>query len=273
MIDDGLSVIPDEPVARHVPLRTGGRCGAWVVAHDLDGLTLAISECRAASWRVTVMGAGTRTLVRDGPLDGVVLRLGTGFSWIRPGETWEVGAAYPVPALVAAAAAAGASGLEGHACTAGSVGAAVLHDDGWDDLVTAVSALKRGRAAEVTLDEARKRRPIVLSVSLRLAISDPAAVRRRTDAALAKGAPVPPGSWYEPVKRHSLRELLGSVRLPMVRLRQVAIPSGAPELLVNLGGGTATDLALLHRSAVERVKKVRGIELSARLKWVGIASE
>ena len=63
MTDDGLSVLPDEPVARHVAHRTGGRCGAWVVAHDLDGLNLAIGECREAGWKLTLLGAGTRTVV------------------------------------------------------------------------------------------------------------------------------------------------------------------------------------------------------------------
>ena len=54
-----------------------------------------------------------------------------------------------------------------------------------------------------------------------------------------------------------------------MRLRQVAIPELAPELLVNLGEGTAADLSLLHRSAIERVSRVHGIELVSRIKWTG----
>ena len=75
-------------------------------------------------------------------------------------------------------------------------------------------------------------------------------------------------SWYAPA-RAPLREVFASVRLQRVRLRSVAIPETATETLVNLGGGTAADLALLHRSAVERVKVTRGFELDSRVMWAG----
>ena len=53
------------------------------------------------------------------------------------------------------------------------------------------------------------------------------------------------------------------------RLRDVAIPEDAPELLIKLGLGTARDLQLLHRSSLDRVKRTRGVELESRVKWVG----
>jgi UDP-N-acetylenolpyruvoylglucosamine reductase len=40
-------------------------------------------------------------------------------------------------------------------------------------------------------------------------------------------------------------------------------------LLCNLGAGTAADLLMLHKSAIERVDKARGIELESRIEWIG----
>src|SRR5688500_13225122 len=107
---EGLSVLPGDLVARHTPLRTGGPCGAFVLAHDVAGVAEVVADCRAADWKLTIVGACTRTMFRDGPVEGAVLRLGTGFCVLS--EDWTVGAAYPVPALVGAAARAGRTGLE-----------------------------------------------------------------------------------------------------------------------------------------------------------------
>lgn len=269
-----LSVRLAEPVARHSAWRTGGPCEVWVVAHDVDGVSEVVADCRTAGWKLTVLGAGTRTVFRDGPIQGAVLRLGTGFCELaRDGERFEVGAAYPVSALVAAAAAWSRTGLEAMACGAGTVGAAVLHDDGWEGVVEAVTVVRRDKPVDVDLAEARSKKPLVLGARLRLAEDDPAKIARRTRDAWRAGRPSPCSSWYENPKRGSLRTLLGAVRLPMVRLRQVAIPAAAPELLVNLGEGTAADLQLLHKSAIERVSKVRGEELRSRIRWLGTAQE
>lgn len=276
----GLSVRLAEPIARHCAWRTGGTCDAWVVAHDEAAVCEVVADCRAAGWRLTVIGAGTRSVFRDGAVSGAVLRLGTAFSTLErdhepadAGATWTVGAGYPVAALVATAAAAGRTGIERHACSPGSVGASLVYDDGWDDVVDAVTIVRRDRPCEVGLDEVRKKRPIVLGARLVLAPDAPAAVARRTRDAWSSGKPAPCSSWYDPPKKGSLRRLLGAVRLPMVRLRQVAIPEAAPELLVNLGDGTAADLALLHKSAIERVSRVRGEELRSRIHWLGTVQE
>jgi UDP-N-acetylmuramate dehydrogenase len=267
-----LTVRLAEPLARHTAWRTGGTCDVWVVAHDVEGVAEVVSDCRAADWRLTVLGAGTRTVARDGPVTGAVLRLGTGFASLSL-DDGRVGAACPLAALVAAAANAGRAGLEPFACGAGTVGASLLFDDGWDQVVESVSVLRRGSAVDVPLDEARRKRPIVLGARLVLPIDDPAKVARRTADFWSRQKPAPCSSWYEAPKKGSLRKLLASARLPMVRLRQVAIPESAPEMLVNLGEGTALDLGLLHKSALDRVSRVQGEDLKSRIRWLGSAGE
>ncbi|MEQ1568939.1 MAG: hypothetical protein ABMA64_25095 [Myxococcota bacterium] len=262
-----LSVRVGEPLARHTPLRTGGPCGAWVVAHDFAGLAEVISDCRAADWKLHLVGACSRVVFRDGPIDGAVVRLGTGFCALD--EDWTVGAAFPMPALVGAATRAGRTGLEPFVCVPGTVGGSVLNDDGWDGLVESVTVVRRGKPVEVELDEARAKRPFVTSVRLRLAEGDVAQIERKVRDGWAKQRPVPCGSWYEGPKRAPVRPALRSARLTMVRLRHVAIPPAAPELLVNLGEGTAADLQLLHRSALDRVNAVQGDDFGSRIKWLG----
>ena len=277
MTDDGLVVRLHEPLARHTPHRTGGPCDAFVVAWTEAGLITALRDCRQADTKVMVLGAGTRTVFRDPAFPGVVLRLGGELAHLgewaqaQQGPTLlQVGAGAPVPALVALAERWGWTGLEPFACTPGSLGAAVLFDDPWEPLVEAVGTIRRDKVVEAKLSTVRRRRSsVVVWVRLRLQAAEPVFVARRTAHHWLGGTPSPPGAWYEPPRRGSARAVLRSVQLPLVRLRRVAIPEEAPECLVNLGGGTAADLALLHRSAIDRVKSVRGLTLGSQLKWLG----
>ncbi len=264
-----LTVRPGEVLARHTPLRTGGPCDVWVVAHTLAGLLEVMRDCRAEKWAFRLIGAGTRTIVRDGGIRGAVVRLGTAFSSVEPvGDAWEVGAAAPMPALIELAKRAGAGGLHAFGCVPGTLGASLALDAGWADLVETVWGIQRGREREVALDVAVAKGLVLTRARLRLPPLD----RRRErllDRARRDGRPVPAGGHYRPIARKSIRGVLGTVALPRVRLRQVLIPRRAPELLVNLGGGTAADAALLRKSAIDRVRRVRGIALEDRMQWIG----
>jgi UDP-N-acetylmuramate dehydrogenase len=261
----------DEPLARHTAWRTGGRCGAWVVVDSVAELASVTAECRSADWKWTLVGHGTRTVWRDAEIPGAVIRLGGSFGAIDPDEGgWRVGAAVPMPALIACTAAAGRTGLEELAAVPGSVGASLALDSGWEPRVSQVEVLHRGKAVRMPLAEARAAKRTILSAELELAADRPEAVRRRIDKVLGARtrSDTPASSWYGPT-RLPLRDVFASVQLPRVRLREVAIPDTAPEMLVNLGGGTAADLALLQRSAQERVKSTRGLELDSRVLWQG----
>ncbi|MCB9687225.1 MAG: FAD-binding protein [Alphaproteobacteria bacterium] len=266
-----ITVRLQEPLARHTAMRTGGPCEAWVVARTDEDVALVIHDCRRASWKLTMLGAGTRTVVRDGGQRGAVLRLGGELAAL---DLVAPGAGAPMPALVELAARAGRGGLEAFVGVPGSLGASLLHDDGWDELVDEVYVLQRGARRTMSLPDVRRKQPVVLGARLALSERDPVELRREVDARWRHARP---GSWYTPPKPVGrqrpldVREVLASVRLPMVRLREVAVPALAPELLINLGHGTAADLLLLHRSAIERVVKVRGIDLGSRIGWMGEA--
>lgn len=270
-----FTLLEHEPLARHLAIRLGGPCDAYLVAHDPESLAEAWAWCRERNLRPAMLGAGTRTLGRQGAVKGAVLRLGQGFAGHAiDGTAHVVGAARPVPAVVARAAEVGHRGLEGFACTAGSLGAALVHDDGWEAVVRTVHVWRRGKVASAPLDDVRgKKTAVVVGAELTLTPSTPDDVRAGTMRVLSRAEPNPPGAWFQVPVSDGLRELIRSARLPMVRLRRAAIPRETPEMVVNLGGATAEDVQLLVRSMVDRVKKVRGELLVPRVRWVGISQD
>lgn len=258
MLEPGFSVRRGESLARHSPWRVGGAVDAWVVAHDLSGLGRALAWVKEQDLKWVVLGSGTRVLVREGGLAGAVIRLGAGFCGIDDrAAPWVVGAATPVPALLARAGAT-ASPI---AHVAGSVGASVLQDEGWEPAVDRVWVWARGKEQVVRYADLKAHGASLITRVALLPAGLSGDPRKRVRAWTS--------SWYEVPKRGDLREHLANVALPDVRLRKVAIPSQAPELLVNLGNAEVRDLELLHRSAIERVEHERGVSLSSRMIWWG----
>ncbi|NIA24184.1 MAG: UDP-N-acetylmuramate dehydrogenase [Gammaproteobacteria bacterium] len=79
---------------------------------------------------VVVFGRGSNILVSDEGFDGLVVRLGAGFSWVRIGESVSAGSATPLPLLAREAAKAGRRGLEFFVGIPGSVGGAIRMNAG-----------------------------------------------------------------------------------------------------------------------------------------------
>ena len=263
-------LLRDEPLARHTALRVGGRCDALVLVHREQVLleTLGVaSEWGPLHW----LGHGTRTLIRDGGVAGVFVRLGTDFSTMdrTNGEVWTVGASVPVPALLEATRGACLSGVECLAGVPGSFGAALAVEEDLETVVQSVRFVHRGAIRHGTLEEARKGRAsrLILGATLVLTPSTPGAVR---DAMLAaRAARLPPGSYWQAPRGGKLRRRIERSGLAGVRLRRAQVPESAPELVVNLGGASASDIQLLARSVRDRVKLHTGVTLEPRYRWQG----
>ncbi len=72
----------DAPLAPYSWFRTGGPAEALFEPADEADLAAFLAAC-PADVPVTVIGLGSNLLVRDGGVEGVVLRLGKGFQDIR----------------------------------------------------------------------------------------------------------------------------------------------------------------------------------------------
>lgn len=260
-----------EPLARHTALRTGGPCAWFLVVHRVDALGDTLDALKERELRWSLIGAGTRSVYRDGETSRVVIRLGTELGRLehKGGEVWTVGAAVPCPALAWAAVGQGRVGVEALARVPGSFGAALANDEGaWREALAEVAVFHRGSVRWKEPDRALKSK-IVLGARLRLRRDAPGAVRERTLAMLTGASALP--SWYGPPKKGkgTAGDELRRVKADGVRLRGVLIPRAAPEMVVNVGRGPAADLKLLHTSALQRVQQLRGVKLTSTVSWTG----
>jgi UDP-N-acetylmuramate dehydrogenase len=125
-------LIPNQSLAEMTTLRVGGP--AQLFFRPVDEADLAFFlEHLPAEIKVTVIGLGSNLLIRDGGLDGVVIRLpakGFGQIEILDGHRVRAGAAVPDVKVATAAAEAGVDGLWFYRGIPGGIGGALYMNAG-----------------------------------------------------------------------------------------------------------------------------------------------
>lgn len=255
----GFVLRRDEPMARHSPWRVGGPVEAYMVVTRRDGLADALSVCREHQWKRNVIGAGTRTVFRDGGSSGVVLRLGSAFAGVTEVEQgWWIGAAAPL-SLIGSRFVGGSpkTTLSPLRFLPGSVGASLALDEGWEPWVESVKWIQRSQEHTCPLHEVPGKGSVVFTEVL----------IRRTPREKARPPAVPHG-WFK-TEDDDAADLLRDTGLSATRLRGVLLPEAEPDVLVNLGDGTSKDFALLQKSIVEKIQDKRGVALQDAMTWIG----
>ncbi|MEW6020252.1 MAG: FAD-binding protein, partial [Pseudomonadota bacterium] len=124
-------LLRDEPLAPFTWFRVGGAADVLFLPADADDLA-ALLKALPTEVPVTVLGVGSNVIVRDGGVEGVVVRLaGRAFGQIAvEGLRVTAGAAALDAAVARASAKAGVAGLEFYAGIPGSVGGALTMNAG-----------------------------------------------------------------------------------------------------------------------------------------------
>ena len=148
----------DEPLAPFTWFRVGGSADALFIPADADDLADFLKTLDP-SVPVTVLGVGSNVIVRDGGVEGVVIRLaGRPFAGITTdGDTITAGAGALDSMVAKASAKAGLAGLEFYAGIPGTIGGALTMNAGCygaetkDILVSAWGLTRSGQRVDYTL--------------------------------------------------------------------------------------------------------------------------
>ena len=161
-----MSVLPeargkllrDEPLGPFTWFRVGGNADALFIPADADDLSDFLKALDPAV-PVTVLGVGSNVIVRDGGVEGVVIRLaGRPFAGITTqGDTITAGAGALDSMVAKASAKAGLAGLEFYAGIPGTIGGALTMNAGCygaetkDILVSAWGLTRAGERVDYAL--------------------------------------------------------------------------------------------------------------------------
>ncbi len=270
--------------------RVGGPAEWLVRPADAEDL-VALLRGLPAGMPLTVIGAASNLILRDGGLPGVVVRLGGGaFGGVAVEADGVVAGAAALDATVAEhAAAAGLGGLEFLCGVPGSIGGAVAMNAGaygaevkevldWAEVATA-EGVRRLPAAEFAFAYRHASLPpraVVVRARFRAAPGDAAAIAARMNgirAAREASQPVRArtgGSTFKNPPGHKAWELIDAAGCRGLRLGGAQVSEKHCNFLLNTGDATAAELEALGEAVRARVLARSGVALEWEIKRVGL---
>ena len=282
----------NQPLGPFTWFRVGGPAQVYFAPEDESDLAYFLRHL-PADIPVMVIGVGSNLIVRDGGVEGVVIRLGRGFNGIAVDEdTIKAGAAALDKRVAEAAAAAGIGGLEFYFGIPGTIGGAVRMNAGANDgetkdvLVEATGVTRAG--AIVTLNNAAMdfryrgngadpsiiftsalyRGTITSAESIRARMADVQQHRETAQPIREKTG----GSTFKNPQGHSAWKLIDAAGLRGYKAGDAQVSEMHCNFLINTGNASAADIEALGETIRERVKAHSGIVLEWEIKRIGIAN-
>ncbi|GBF34453.1 UDP-N-acetylenolpyruvoylglucosamine reductase [Desulfocucumis palustris] len=281
----------EEPMRRHTSWRIGGPAQIMVDLHGIEDLRQIVKFTRDRSVPLTVIGAGTNLLVRDGGIRGLVVKLGAGMDSlnVRDGMI-TAGAGLKLGRLSAAACDAGIGGFEFLAGIPGTVGGAVVMNAGANGssvskVVKEVVLLDREgnifkrEASELGFGYRRSNllnsEYIVVEAVFRGEYCLPEIIREKINDFLTRRRTTQPydlpngGSVFKNPPGDSAGRLIESAGCKGLAAGDAQVSLKHANFIVNLGEATAMDVVSLINTVRNRVNQMSGIQLVTEVQILG----
>lgn len=293
----GLATLPpirgrvqrDAALAPFTWFRVGGPAEWLVRPADIDDLLLLLRDL-PAEVPLTVIGAASNLIIRDGGVRGVVLRLaGKGFGAINVEPDGIVAGAAALDAIVAEhAAAAGLAGLEFLSGIPGAIGGAVAMNAGaygaevtdvldWAEVATPDGLVRMAAAAFAFAYRKAVLPPrgVVVRARFHARPGDPAAIAARmAEIRTAREATQPVrartgGSTFKNPPGAKAWALVDAAGCRGLLRGGAQVSEKHANFLLNLGTATAADIEGLGEEVRARVLATSGIALEWEIKRIG----
>ena len=285
-------LLRDEPLAPLTWLRVGGPADVLFLPEDEDDLAAFLAGLDPGV-PVTPIGVGSNLLVRDGGVEGVVIRLGRAFSKVEARGDARIfaGAAVPDAVLAREAAKAGVAGLEFYRGVPGAVGGACVMNAGCygaetkDVLVDAYAVTRAGERrilSNAQMDFVyRKSRAaadgglIFTGALFQGTVDDAAAITQRMEAITARREASQPirektgGSTFKNPDGDSSWRLIDAAGWRGKLFGAAKFSDLHANFLINTGEATAADLEGLGEAVRADVKAKFGVDLEWEIRRIG----
>ena len=280
----------DAPLAASSWFRVGGNAEILARPSDTDSLS-ALLRGMPMHLPVTVLGAASNVIIRDGGIAGLVVRLGRGFGAIEVQHDGVIVGAAALDATVAEhAAAAGLTGLEFLSGIPGAIGGAVAMNAGaygsdvastldWAEIVTRQGEILRLPAGQIGFAYRHSGLPpecVVTRARFLARPGDAAAIGgRMADIRSSREAAQPVrartgGSTFRNPEGGKAWELIDAAGCRGLVRGGAQVSDKHCNFLLNVGGATAADLEGLGEEVRRRVHAASGVALAWEIKRIGV---
>lgn len=284
-------LVPNQPLSELTWFRVGGPAQLYFQPADEADLAFFLKHL-PEDIRLTVIGLGSNLLIRDGGLDGVVIRLsakGFGAVEILDGHRLRVGTALPDVKVATAAAEAGIDGLTFYRGIPGGIGGALYMNAGCygtetrDRMVELRAVLRSGEIVTLTNAEMgylyRKsngpRGAVFTSAVYQGFAGEPATILERMREITEKRESSQPtraktgGSTFKNPDGHSSWKLIDAAGCRGLIVGGAQMSELHANFLLNIADATAHDIETLGETVRNRVRAHSGISLKWEIRRMG----
>jgi UDP-N-acetylmuramate dehydrogenase len=288
--DLAVDARPNESLAPLCSVRAGGAAELLVRPRSPEALVELVRRVLDAGTPLTVLGGGANTLVGDGGVPGITVKLPADlFPEQLDGARITLGAGAAIARLIVKMKAHGLVGAEFLAGIPGTIGGAATMNAGTKhgECMSVVEAVELATAdglgwvprEQLNVEYRHTGFPqsgVITRVRFRLREGDRAASQAAMDADLGYRKRTQPlsqpnfGSVFRNPPGDHAGRLIESVGLKGHVIGQAQISTLHANWIVNLGGATAKDVTGLMSLMQSRVREAAGIELVPEVKRVGV---
>ena len=282
-------LLANQPLGEFTWFRVGGPAQAFLIPEDENDLTYFLRNL-STEIPVTVIGAGSNLIVRDGGVPGVVIRLGRGFNDVRIEEHRVSAGTAMLDVMVARAAqAAGVAGLAFLSGIPGTIGGALRMNGGAyggetkDVLLETRGIDRQGNLrtfsnGEMGFSYRHCSAPddvIFTAAVLQGRAGEPeqiagemATIKKKREASQPRNRTG--GSTFKNPPGHSAWKLVDEAGCRGLTIGGAQVSELHSNFLINLGSASAADIETLGETVREKVKENSGIDLEWEIKRVGV---
>jgi UDP-N-acetylmuramate dehydrogenase len=281
---------PDQPLAPVVWFRVGGPAEILAMPADAEDLAF-LMRALPEEIPVTVFGLGSNLLVRDGGVEGVVIRLSArGFGQVSTeGNRMRVGAALADRRVAAHALDAGLGGFAFYHGIPGGIGGALRMNAGANGVET------RERVLEVTAIDRRGERHVLTNGDMGYSYrhsgapddfifveavyegypEDPQAIRKAMDEVQHHRETAQPiksrtgGSTFKNPPGGKAWQLIDAAGCRGLRIGDAQVSEMHCNFLLNVDAASGRDVELLGETVRARVLETSGVKLDWEIKKMG----
>ncbi len=284
-------VVENEPMGRKTWFGVGGPASVYIEPADVSDLSMLIRFLPDEP--LTVLGAGSNVLIRDGGIPGITVHLGKPFASVHvDGDKIICGAAASVMEVARVAERAKLSGFEFLSGIPGSVGGAIRMNAGAfkqsmsDRLVSILVMMANGEVTEIDpremdifeyrqcylpndwifLEAVMQGVPVEDVDQIRNRMAE---YRRKREESQPQGVRTA-GSTFKNPDGLMAWKLIENAGLRGARVGGAVVSDKHANFLINTGNATAKDIETLGEKIREKVRQTQGVTLEWEVRKLGV---
>tara|TARA_B100000780_G_scaffold189822_1_gene133586 strand:- start:798 stop:1700 length:903 start_codon:yes stop_codon:yes gene_type:complete len=285
----GKKILIDEKLSNYSWFNLGGPADVFFKPDTIDDIVFFFEKIKPQKY--TIIGAGSNTLIRDGGIKGITIKLSPAFSYIRMDSEniIEVGAATQDKKVANFAMDNSLAGLEFLACIPGSIGGAVKMNTGCygDDISQILHSIKvidtKGALREILAKDIKfsyrntniEENLLVTSVKLKGKNSTNRQIKEKQTTMVERKKNSQPsqiktcGSTFKNLKNKKAWELIKESNCENFKVGDAQISKKHCNFFVNNGKTTSKDLEKLINKVKQTVYQKTKINLELEIKIIG----